>query len=82
MQSWIHNPLRLSFKDQGKKHLNPLSPPQIRAFQSTLNLYFTLHESFEGFRSHGYKVGALIGRIVQTRILGQGLTKTVITLSS
>ncbi|KAK2412859.1 hypothetical protein QL285_048013 [Trifolium repens] len=45
MQSWIHNPLSLSFKDQG-------------------------------FRSHGYKVGALIGRIVQTRILGQGLTKT------
>jgi hypothetical protein len=82
MHSWIHNPLSLSFKDQGKKHSNPLSPSQIRAFQSTLNLYFTLHESFEGFRSHGYKVGALIGRIVQTRILGQGLTKTVITLSS
>ncbi|KAK2435840.1 deubiquitinase OTUD6B [Trifolium repens] len=28
-------------------------------------------------RSHGYKVGALIGRIVQTRIHEQGFTKTV-----
>jgi hypothetical protein len=69
MQSWIHNLLSLSFKDQGKNHFNPLSPSQIRAFQSILNLYFILHESFEGFRSHGYKLEALIEDIGETRVL-------------
>jgi hypothetical protein len=43
---------------------------------------FHWNTSLEMIGKYGYHREVEIGRIVQTRILGQGLTKTVITLSS